>query len=33
MKNDNIDCILFEDEIKTWEEVLEYIKRKEKENG
>lgn len=30
MKNDNIDCILFGDTIKTWKEVLEYIKRKER---
>jgi len=26
---DNIDCILFGDKIKTWYEVLEYIKEKE----
>ena len=30
MKEENIDFILFGDKIKTWEEVLEYIKRKEK---
>ena len=29
MKNDGIDCILFGDKIKTWEEVLEYIREKE----
>ena len=29
MKNDNIDCILFGDKIKTWYEVLDYIKNKE----
>ena len=29
MKNDGIDCILFGDKIKTWNEVLEYIKEKE----
>lgn len=29
MKKDNIDCILFGDKIKSWKEVLEYIKRKE----
>lgn len=29
MKNDGIECILFGDEIKTWEDVLEYIKQKE----
>lgn len=29
MKKENIDCILFGDKIKTWKEVLEYIKRKE----
>lgn len=29
MKKDNIDCILFGDKIKTWQEVLEYIKNKE----
>lgn len=33
MKKENIDCILFGDKIKTWKEVLEYIERKEKENG
>ena len=29
MKQENIDCILFGDKIKTWKEVLEYIKDKE----
>lgn len=29
MKIENIDCILFGDKIKTWKEVLEYIKEKE----
>ena len=29
MKNDGIDCILFGDKIKTWEEVLKYIEKKE----
>ena len=29
MKKENIDCILFGDKIKTWKEVLEYIKQKE----
>jgi len=29
MVKDNIDCILFGDKIKTWYEVLEYIKEKE----
>ena len=29
MKKENIDCILFGDKVKTWEEVLEYIKDKE----
>lgn len=29
MKKDGIDCILFGDKIKTWDEVLEYIKEKE----
>jgi len=29
MINENIDCILFGDKIKTWKEVLEYIKEKE----
>lgn len=33
MKKENIDCILFGDKIKTWKEVLEYIKRKENING
>lgn len=28
MKKENIDCILFGDKIKTWEEILEYIERK-----
>ena len=30
MRKENIDCILFGDKIKTWKEVLEYIKGKEK---
>lgn len=29
MKRDKIDCILFGDKIKTWEEVLEYVLKKE----
>ena len=29
MKNDGINCILFGDEIKTWDEVFEYIKEME----
>jgi len=29
MKQENIDCILFGDKIKTWKEVLEYIRDKE----
>lgn len=29
MKEENIDCVLFGDKIKTWKEVLEYIKDKE----
>ena len=29
MKKENIDCILFEDKIKNWNEVFEYIKQKE----
>lgn len=29
MKKEGIDCILFGDKIKTWNEVLEYIKEKE----
>ena len=29
MKRENIDCILFGNKIKTWKEVLEYIKQKE----
>lgn len=29
MKKDGIDCILFGDKIKTWNEVLEYIKEME----
>ena len=29
MKKENIDCILFGEKIKTWKEVLEYIKKKE----
>lgn len=29
MKRVGIDCILFDDKIKTWNEVLEYIKEKE----
>ena len=29
MKNVGIDCILFGDKIKTWNEVLQYIKEKE----
>jgi len=29
MINDGIDCILFGDKIKTWQEILEYIKEKE----
>jgi len=33
MKKDNINCILFGDKIKTWKEVLEYIKDKEVKNG
>lgn len=28
MKRENIDCILFGDKIKTWDEVLKYIERK-----
>lgn len=32
MKKDGIDCILIGDEIKTWKDVLEYIKRKEKKD-
>lgn len=28
MKKDGIDCILFRDKIKTWEDVLKYIERK-----
>lgn len=28
MKEDNIDCILFGDKIKNWDEVLEYIERR-----
>ena len=30
MKEENIDCILFGDKIKTWKEVLDYIERKVK---
>lgn len=33
MKEENIDCILFGDKIKNWNDVLEYIRRKERENG
>lgn len=33
MKEENIECILFGDKIKTWEEVLDYIERKERKNG
>ena len=33
MKKENIDCILFGDKIKTWKEVLEYVKEKEVKNG
>lgn len=33
MLKENIDCILFGDKIKTWEEVLDYIKEKENNNG
>ena len=33
MKEENIDCILFGDEIKSWKEVLDYIERKVKQNG
>lgn len=33
MKEENIDCILFGSEIKTWKEVLKYIKDKEVKNG
>ena len=29
MKKEGIDCILFGDKIKTWNEVLEYIKEME----
>jgi len=29
MKKDGIDCILFGDKIKTWNEVLEYVKEME----
>lgn len=29
MKKDGIDCILFGDRIKNWNEILEYIKQKE----
>ena len=29
MKQEGIDCILFGDKIKTWKEVLKYIKEKE----
>lgn len=29
MKNENIECILFGNKIKTWSEVLDYIKDKE----
>lgn len=29
MKEEGIDCILFGDKIKTWKQVLEYIKAKE----
>jgi len=28
MKKENIDCILFGDKIKTWDDVLKYIERK-----
>ena len=28
MKKEKIDCILFGDKIKTWDEVFEYIKEK-----
>ena len=28
MKKEGIDCILFKDKIKNWEDVLEYVKRK-----
>lgn len=27
MKEENINCILFGDKIRTWKEVLDYIKR------
>lgn len=33
MKKDNIECILFGDKIKTWKDVLDYIERKEKDDG
>ena len=33
MRKENIDCILFGDKIKTWMEVLKYIKEKEDNNG
>lgn len=33
MKKENIECILFGDKIKTWKDVLEYIERKEKDDG
>lgn len=33
MKREGIDCILFGDKIKTWDEVLKYIERKEGLNG
>ena len=29
MINDGIDCILFGDKIKTWNQVLEYVNEKE----
>lgn len=33
MLKEGIDCILFGDKIKTWDEVLDYINRKESKDG